>query len=60
MALTIIILPAIKFEGKQCNTLSPGFKLKKSPVAIAEFTMDCFLIFICFGLPVDPDVFTTT
>ena len=58
MALTSIILPAIKSLGKQCKALLPGFKLKKSPVAMAEFTIACFESRIFFGLPVDPEVLT--
>ena len=59
IALTNIILPAIKLVGKQCNALSPGSSLKKSPVLIADLTIACLDNLTFFGIPVDPDVFTS-
>ena len=37
-----------------------SFKLKKPPVAKAEFTINSFCKRIGFGFPVEPDVFTIT
>jgi len=50
MARTNIILPAIKCADKQCKAVSPGFKLKKLPVAIAEsFNKNDLMKFRNFG-----------
>lgn len=56
-ALTNIILAAMYENGKQHKAESPGFKLKKFPVAIAELTNVDFGSTIDFGLEVVPEVF---
>jgi hypothetical protein len=49
-------LAAIYENGKQQSAESPGLKLKKTPVALAEFTNAFFGIDIVVGSEVVPEV----
>ena len=57
---TTIILPEIYSTGRHNNAESPSFRFKKLQVISAELSIRDFSIGNFFGIPVEPEVCTST
>src|SRR5690606_897591 len=60
MERTSVIFPAIPLQGSHKRAESPALSPRYFPVARAEFTICCFFRRIVLGIPVEPEVWTST